>query len=139
MDSRKIYYLSLILYASSLILPFDGKWLGGLGLMIVTGFWSLLTIAHNAQSFKFENLSFNLLIIILPFFNIIYLVSAIRFKKYESLITPTSAMLFLSTIIAVVYAVFIIISGVWKFYLYLIWCGALVSLVTAIILKWKSA
>lgn len=137
MDSRRLFYLSLTLYVLSLVLPVKGEWLSGLGFMIVSGLWSLLTISHIAPTFTNEQFSFGALVLLLPFFNVSYFWAVSRFNKYNALITPSSAVLLICTLIALVYAILIMLSGVWELYIYLIWCAALVSLVVAIFLKWR--
>lgn len=137
MGSRRLFYLSLTLYVLSLVLPVKGEWLAGLGFMIVSGLWSLLTISHIAPTFANEQFSFGALVLLLPFFNVSYFWSVFRFNKYNALITPSSAVLLICTLIALVYAVLIMLSSVWELYIYLIWCAALVSLVVAIFLKWR--
>ena len=139
MDSKKIYYISLLLYILSLILPFHGKWLGGLGLMFLTGLWSLMILIQGQEIFKAENLFSSAVFLLLPFFNISYLLSIFRFHKQESLITPSTIMLFVSVVISSIFAIFIVANARWEMYLYLLWCCALILLMIAIVRRWQNA
>ena len=139
MYSKRIYWLSISLYVTSLILPFEGRWLGGLLLMLSSSVMSLAVIYHSLSNPEVIGQGFGYLIVGVPFFNFVYILSVCKFKKNVELVTPTTATLFISTVVAIGFLVLLLINQAWQLYLYFIWCFALVLLNTAIYLKWKHA
>lgn len=138
MGSKLIYRISIAVYVLSLVLPVNGNWFGGVFLLVLSGFFSYVSIGVVSSRSDFE-FAFGHVFMLLPFFNIFYIFAAVRFKFLESLITPVTVSLTLSALVAVVFAVFSLFSASWFIYPYYVWCLSLVLMCIAIIMRWRNA
>lgn len=139
MSSKNLYIASVIIYILSLLLPLEGVWFGGIIMMFLTGLFSILTIQEVFNTINKSNDILGLLFLALPFFNIFYINVAIRFYKFEALFTASTIVLFISTAIALAFAIFVIISHAWWLYSYLLWCASLIIMLIALLRRWRNA
>ena len=138
MSSKNLYISSVIIYLLSLILPLEGAWFGGIIMMFLTGLFSILTIQEVFNTINKSNEILGLLFMALPFFNIFYINVAIRFHKFQALFTVSTIILFISTAIALAFAIFVIISNAWWLYSYFLWCTSLIIMLIALLRRWQN-
>lgn len=107
--------------------------------MFLTGLFSIIAVQEVFNTINKSNGIFGLLFIALPFFNIFYINVAIRFYKFHALFTASTIILFISTVIALAFAIFVVISNAWWLYSYLLWCVSLIIMLIALLRRWRNA
>lgn len=140
MKVNGIYKLAILVYVLSLVLPMDGKWFSGLGYFIVSGFYSLIFIIDfDISQIEISPKIFNLGYLFYPFTNIIFFISAYRYRNFESMHALLFYFLMLSTLVAILLSVQIAYHHKWEMYFSFFWSASFVILIFAIIKKIKSA
>lgn len=96
----------------------------------------MIVVSFDAPEGKGVGLGYVMLC--LSFINVIYIYALLKFDRFEALFTPSSILLLVFSVLAVAIGVFVAVTELWEFYLYFVWCLALIFLNVALFVSWRN-
>lgn len=139
MKEKGFYKLAILTYILSLVLPWDDKWFGGVGALLVSGFYSVMVFLNfDLNDLEISGDLCKLAYLLYPYTNIVFIFSAYKFKKITSANTPIVYFLFISTLAAMLLSFQVAYNQLWEVYVVFVWTASFLLLCVAIFYKLKN-
>ena len=137
MTDRIVFRLAVILYVASFVLPVEGRFFAGTIMLVMSTIGSIWLIPEAVSNIPGDPKSaFGLFMIIMPFYNLLFLMALTRFwESGRYRLSIFRFLLYACTVMSIVWAVMSVLKDPALFYVFGLWALAFLFLSLAVAIR----
>ena len=131
---RVLFRLAILFYVASLVLPVDGYFFAGVVMLVLSVIGSVLIFPEAVSRIPSDPAAaFGLIAVLMPFYNILFLVALTRFwETGRSRFSVFRIGFYTCTVYSLVWSAMALFTDVEKFYIFGLWAAAFLFLSLAV-------